>query len=219
MGSIPGSGSSPGEENGNPLQYSCLENSMDRAAWLATVHGVAKSWTRLKRLSTAERSNRTNWSCFKLRRGNKLFDFFNCNEKSFCSFFQYIGRMKQGRGRIAQLNFHKTVGNIQTFHKRHNNKNVVVQLLSHVQSFGTPWTVARQASCPSLFTKVCPKSCPLYQWCHLTISSSVTPFSSCPQSFLAPGSFQMSWLFTSSSQSTGASASLSALPVNIGDHL
>ena len=46
-GSIPGSGRSPGEENGNPLQYSCLENSMDRGAWQATVHGVAKSQTRL----------------------------------------------------------------------------------------------------------------------------------------------------------------------------
>ena len=43
--SIPGSGRSPGERNGNPLQYSCLENSMDRGAWLAVVHGIAKSWT------------------------------------------------------------------------------------------------------------------------------------------------------------------------------
>ena len=45
LGSIPGSGRSPGERNGNPLQYSCLENSMGRGAWQATVHGVAKSWT------------------------------------------------------------------------------------------------------------------------------------------------------------------------------
>ena len=45
--SIPGSGRCPGEGNGNPLQYSCLENSMDRGAWQATVHGVAKSQTRL----------------------------------------------------------------------------------------------------------------------------------------------------------------------------
>ena len=44
-GSIPGSGRSPGEGNGNPLQYSCLENPMDGGAWLATVHGVAKSRT------------------------------------------------------------------------------------------------------------------------------------------------------------------------------
>ena len=46
-GSIPGSGRSPGEGNGNPLQYSCVKNSMDRGAWRATVHGVAKSQTQL----------------------------------------------------------------------------------------------------------------------------------------------------------------------------
>ena len=47
LGSIPGSGRSPGEGNGNPLQYSCLENPMDGGAWWAIVHGVAKSRTRL----------------------------------------------------------------------------------------------------------------------------------------------------------------------------
>ena len=47
LGSIPGSGRSPGEGNGNPLRYSRLENPMDRGAWRATVHGVAKSRTRL----------------------------------------------------------------------------------------------------------------------------------------------------------------------------
>ena len=44
-GSIPGLGRSPREGNGNPLQYSCLKNSIDRGAWQATVHGVANSWT------------------------------------------------------------------------------------------------------------------------------------------------------------------------------
>ena len=44
-GSIPGSGRSPGEGNGNPLQYSCLENPKDRGTWRTTVHWVAKSWT------------------------------------------------------------------------------------------------------------------------------------------------------------------------------
>ena len=47
LGSIHGSGRSPGEGNGNPFQYSCLGNPIDRGAWWATVHGVAKSWTRL----------------------------------------------------------------------------------------------------------------------------------------------------------------------------
>ena len=51
-GSIPGSGKFCGEGNGNPLQYSCPENPMDRAAWWATVHQVAKSQTGLKRLNT-----------------------------------------------------------------------------------------------------------------------------------------------------------------------
>ena len=50
-GSITEAGRAPGEGNGNPLQYPCLENPMDRGAWQAAVHGVAKSWTRVKRLS------------------------------------------------------------------------------------------------------------------------------------------------------------------------
>ena len=52
LGSIPGSGISPGEGNGYPLQYSCLENSMDRGVWWATVHGVAQSPAGLTQLST-----------------------------------------------------------------------------------------------------------------------------------------------------------------------
>ena len=50
-GSIPGLGRSPGGGNGNPLQYSCLENPMDRGACRATVHGVTKSWTRLRNIN------------------------------------------------------------------------------------------------------------------------------------------------------------------------
>jgi len=49
--SVPASGRSPGGGHGNPLQYSCLGNPMDRGAWQATVHGVTKSWTPLKRLN------------------------------------------------------------------------------------------------------------------------------------------------------------------------
>ena len=51
LGSIPGSGRSPGEGNGNPLQYSCLENPRDGGAWWAAVYGVMRSWTQLKRLN------------------------------------------------------------------------------------------------------------------------------------------------------------------------
>ena len=50
---IPGSGRSPGGGHGNPLQYFCLENLMNRGAWWATVHSIAKSWTQLRQLSTA----------------------------------------------------------------------------------------------------------------------------------------------------------------------
>ena len=71
--------------------------------------------------------------------------------------------------------------------------------------------------CPSPTPRVYSNSCPLSQWCHPTISSSVDPFSSRPQSFPASGSFQMSQLFTSGGQSTGVSASTSVLPMNIQD--
>ena len=69
--------------------------------------------------------------------------------------------------------------------------------------------------CPSLSLGVFSNSCPLSQWCHLTISSSNAPFSSSPQSFPASKSFPVSWLCTSGGQSIGASASVSVLPVNI----
>jgi len=73
--------------------------------------------------------------------------------------------------------------------------------------------------CPSPTPRVYPNSCPLSPWCHPTISSSVVPFSSCPQSFLASGSFQMSQLLTSGGQRIGVSASASVLPMNIQDWL
>ena len=56
VGSILGLGRSPGGENGNPLQYSCLENSMDRGAWWAKVHGVAKSWMQLSMQEHSKRA-------------------------------------------------------------------------------------------------------------------------------------------------------------------
>ena len=69
--------------------------------------------------------------------------------------------------------------------------------------------------CPSLSPRVCSNSCPLNPWCHSTISSSVTLFSSCSQSFPGSGYFTMSQLLVSGSQSIGASVSVSVLPVNI----
>ena len=71
--------------------------------------------------------------------------------------------------------------------------------------------------CPSPAPRVHPNPCPSSRWCHPTISSSVIPFSSCPQSFPTSGSFQMSQLFTSNGQSIGVSASTSVLPMNTQD--
>ena len=71
--------------------------------------------------------------------------------------------------------------------------------------------------CPSPTPRACSNSCPLSQWCHPTVSSSVVPFSSCLQSFPASGSFPMSWLFASGGQSVGVSVSTSVLPMNIQD--
>ena len=69
--------------------------------------------------------------------------------------------------------------------------------------------------CPSLFPQVCSNSCPLSWWYHPTISSPVTPFSSCPQSFPESGSLPKSHLFTSGGQSIGSSVSALDLPTNI----
>ena len=69
--------------------------------------------------------------------------------------------------------------------------------------------------CPSPTPRVHPNPCPSCQWCHPTVSSSVVPFSSCPQSVPASGSFPMSQLFTSGGQSIGVSASASVLPMTL----
>ena len=92
-----------------------------------------------------------------------------------------------------------------------------VQSLGHVQLFAMPRTAAHQASYPSPTSGTCSNSCPLSQWCHPAISSSIVPFSSCLQSFLASGCFQISQLFASGCQSIGVSASTSVLPMNIQD--
>ena len=96
----------------------------------------------------------------------------------------------------------------------------VVQLLSHAQLWTACPTHGLQHAglpCPLLSSGVCSNSCPLSLWCHPTISSSVAPFPSCAQSSPALGSFPLSWLFASGSQSIGASASVTVLLMNIQD--
>ena len=87
-----------------------------------------------------------------------------------------------------------------------------VQLLSHVRCFATPWTQHARPPCPSPSHGVHSDSCALSRWCHPAISSSVVPFSSCPQSFPASETFPMSQHFTWGGQITGVSASASFLP-------
>ena len=92
----------------------------------------------------------------------------------------------------------------------------VVESLSRVWLFLTHGLQHVRPPCPSPTPEVYSNSCPLNQWCHPIISSSV-PFSSCPQSFPLSGSCQMSLLFASGGQSIRLSASTSVLPMNIQD--
>ena len=92
-----------------------------------------------------------------------------------------------------------------------------VQLLSVSDSLWAHEPQHARPPCPSPTPGVYPNSCPSSWWCLPTISSSVIPFSSCPQSLPASGSFPMSQLFTSSGQSIGVSASISVLPMNTQD--
>ena len=97
-----------------------------------------------------------------------------------------------------------------------NSQFSSVQSLSCIQLFATPWRNAR-FPCPRPTPRACSNSCPLIQWCHPIISSSVVPFSSCRQPFPASGSVQMSQLFALGGQSIGVSAAASVLPINIQD--
>ena len=97
-----------------------------------------------------------------------------------------------------------------------NLPKVLLLLFSHVQLFVTPWAIAHQASLTFSICQSSLNSCPLSQWYHPTISSSVIPFSSCFQSFPASGSLLMS-RFISGGRSIGVSGSASVLPMNIQD--
>ena len=115
---------------------------------------------------------------------------------------------------------HKPSQNPQSFNWDHNTwfqDLSPVQSLSHVQLLQPHWLQHARLPCPSQIPGACSNSCPLSQWCHPNISSSVVPFFSCPQSFPASGSFLMSQLFASGGQSIGDSISASVLPTIIQD--
>ena len=101
--------------------------------------------------------------------------------------------------------------------KKLNRELLPLLLFSHSVMSNSLWPHGLQYArlpCPSPAPGVCSDSCPLSRWCHPTISTSVIP-SSCLQSFPASGSFPMTWLFASSGQSIGASASASVLLMNV----
>ena len=99
----------------------------------------------------------------------------------------------------------------------HLDSECSVQSLSGVRLLWPHESQHARPPCPSPTPRVYSNSCPLSRWCQIAISSSVAPFSSCPQSLPTPGSFPMSQLFTWGGQSTGVSASASVLPMNTQD--
>ena len=127
-------------------------------------------------------------------------------------------------GRNA-MNVHHLYDHLHGYHLWWGNRNQYlnlisfsvqfssVQSLSCVPLFSTPWIAARQTSLSITNSGVHSNSCPSSWWCHPAISSSVVPFSSCPQSLPTSESFPMSQLFAWGGQSTGVSALASFLPI------
>ena len=124
------------------------------------------------------------------------------------------GALKWGQGRWNRLCQVPKVS-LRSSDDLSEGQREIVQLLSHVQLFVTPKLQHIRLPCPSLSHGVFSNSCPLSQWCHPTISSSLSPFSSYPQSFPALRYFPMSWLFSSDGQRIGASVSTTVLSINI----
>ena len=117
-------------------------------------------------------------------------------------------------GRLASF----TMGGVPSLFDLQGAFLCLLLFFSHSVVLDSLWPHGLQharLSYPSPTPGACSNSCPSSRWCHPTISSSVLPFSSCLQSFPASGSFQMSQLFASGGQSTGASASASVLLMNI----
>ena len=128
------------------------------------------------------------------------------------------GRKRRGNSLLVQVKEESDKAGLKlNIQKKKIMTSGPLSLLSCVQLFLTPRTAARQVSLSIKNSRACSNSCPSSWWCHLTISSSVVPFSSCLQSFPASGSFLINQFFAWGGQSIGASVSASVLPVNIQD--
>ena len=220
---IPGSRRSPGEGNGDALQYSCLENPTDRRAWRATVHGVAESdmtdWlnSQIQFDKTDSRSPprcgnlqaASPWDCPRLQTANSARQIFE-TESLPCD-----------------------VVTIKLLQKGPSVLQCVIVSMQCSQALYKCWLHSLPFSCsvasdslrtsgPQYTRPSCPSPTPgVYSnsgaSSHPTISSSVVPFSSGLQSFPALGFFPMSQFFSSGGQNIGVSASASVLPVNSQD--
>ena len=165
---------------------------MDRGAWWATVHGVTKSQRCL-----------SDWICTHMLH---VGPYIYINSRAIW-ILRYCRMFLGCHVQLVQAlhSFVSTSGSVQF------SRSVVSDSLRpHESQHARP-------PCPSPAPRVYSNSCPLSQWCHPAISSSVIPFSSCPQSLPASGSFPMSQLFAWGGQSSGVSASTSVLPINTQD--
>ena len=203
LGSTPGLGRSPGEGKGYPLQYSVLENSMDSVSpW-----GLKE----LDRLSDFH---------FTFTWSQKDSLYYRCSHR-------VISIHCHSQGTLLLLRFHLCLGRgggaklcCLLWRLRTSLEPTGLMLFSQSVLYNSlrPHRLQHsRLSCPSLSPGAYSNSCPLSQCWHPTISFSVVPFSSCPQSFPAWQSFLMSQFFASGGHSTGASASASVLPMNIQD--
>ena len=164
-----------GEGNGNPLQYSCLENPMDGGAWWAAVHGVARSWTGLSDFT---------------------FTFhFHSLEKEMATHSSVLAWRIPGMGDPGGL---PSLGSHRVRHDWSDLAAAAGQFSHSVVSESLQPHGWQHASlpCPSPIPRVYSNSCPLSQWCH-PISSSVIPYPTHLQSFPESGFFPMTQFFTS----------------------
>ena len=185
---------------------------MNREAWWATVHGFTKSQTQLSDCEWLTLLVHT-IRYYLIYRNELTRAIYNNKFKSYKLMFS-----KWSKAQNNTVSFH--LNKIQK--KQHYSiltRDASVQFSRSVVSDSLRSHEPQHARppCPSPTPGLYPNSWPLSRWCHPIISSSVVPFSSCPQSFPASGSFPMSQLFTSGGQSTGVSASASVLPMNIQD--
>ena len=167
---------------------------------MATIHRVIRSQTSLTDWAHMETNDRTGWlpwGTLPNMKKNLYLSFSNCSQKF---------KQRKIYKFILRVHYYPDTKTIQSV--SHFSHSVVSDSLRHHESQHA------RLPCPSPTPGVHSDSRPSSQWCHAAISSTVIPFSSCPQSLPASESFPMSQLFASGGQSTGVSASSSFLPRN-----